>query len=153
MHPPNESPAAIAVARGVPECDLVGTMISDESSRSLESTQRACVHCGASFQSRAAGKPQKFCSARCRRAHHDAKPARVKRAQTCKAPENAPVRSDSGVLLNAQEALHYEFCAGALMLTQFDSLGNETVTIQIAEDQIHSFIERLCDLIGIGGVR
>lgn len=84
MHPPNQK--AAPAERGPQNDDPpLGTMLIDEaeSNRSSTQAQRSCSHCGELFTARAAGRPQKFCSPVCRRNHHDAKPARAKRAQTC----------------------------------------------------------------------
>lgn len=150
MYPPNETPARHAVARGVPECDLVGTMIESESKRSSSPTQRACDHCGELFTARAAGRTQKFCSPVCRRKHHDAKPARAKRAQTCKAPEIlSDVRTAHGTLLSDQPRVSFEFDAdGGLYLTQHEDLRDD-VTIYISADLLMTFLDRLTEVCGI----
>jgi hypothetical protein len=134
--------------------------------------QPKCHQCGEPFEprSKSGGKPQRFCSPECRAAFHT-QPQRSQRSPTCSAPSlpavvdqpkpkdepAAPAKDsedfdwsdDSVVVIREQpETAIYFNPAGGLVIRQRNSW-DEDVYVYINAPLIDTFIDKLCDVVGI----
>jgi hypothetical protein len=131
--------------------------------------QPKCHQCGKPFEprSKSGGKPQRFCSPECRAAFHT-QPQRGQRSPTCSAPtlpavvspnqrtnQRPPQRilrdwsDDSVVVIREQpETAIYFNPAGGLVIRQRNGW-DEDVYVYINAPLIDTFIDKLCDVVGI----
>jgi hypothetical protein len=141
-------------------------------SADLLDRQPKCHQCGKPFEprSKSGGKPQRFCSPECRAAFHT-QPQRSQRSPTCSAPSlpavvdqpkpkdepAAPAKDsedfdwsdDSVVVIREQpETAIYFNPAGGLVIRQRNGW-DEDVYVYINARLIDTFIDKLCDVVGI----
>lgn len=112
-----------------------------------------CDHCGATFNPRRGGKPQRFCTAACKDGWHAEQrskrdtlqnplPAVVPQPKS----KNAPV-----TLVADQEAITFEQDDLGISLRQRCSMGGDDRWVWIASENVDAFIDQLTDLLGYGG--
>jgi hypothetical protein len=132
--------------------------------------QPKCDQCGEPFEprSKSGGKPQRFCSPECRAAFHT-QPRRGQRSPTCSAPslpvaveepkpKAAPAAPDSEdfdwsddsvvVIREQPETAIYFNLAGGLVIRQ-RKWPDDDAWVYINRELIQSFIDKLCDVVGI----
>jgi hypothetical protein len=129
----------------------------------------SCRQCGTTFKPRVGGKPQTFCTPECRRAFHDSNVGNVGERETLMtAPQNAPTgfrkpveqedtaddfdwHGDSVMLREQPRTAIYFNLDGDLVIRQRASYPDEEDPfIFIAKANQQTFLDALCDALGIG---
>jgi hypothetical protein len=150
----------------IPEAELrkvdeIGRELGDNSSRSA---LIECGHCGAQFEPRkgTGGRAQRFCSKQCRanfhaQRHDVGEPNRAERRSIVPVSANqhderAATKDGWNVVLAAQAEISVDFNNDGDLLIRERDWPNDDVTILIRRENVGTFVDRLCDVIGIPGV-
>jgi hypothetical protein len=135
-----------------------------------------CEHCKSPFAPRTGtgGKPQRFCSARCRQDFHVGKPQREQRGPTCsnvgQPPAVTPPEQKPPPAATLEDSEHFDWSedesiilreqpSTAAYFNKFDELvirqhrwPDDDQIIVIAPESIQEFLDKLTDVCGIPSV-
>jgi hypothetical protein len=140
-----------------------------------------CEHCGKAFEPRSGngGRPQKYCSEECRRKYKPqrgptpptpsptrdigATPVAAEKTRTGELArpttgisyviDDFKWEEDAVVLQEQRETAVYWNAAGNLVIRQRGETFDDDPFVVICQNNLHEFIDRLCDMAGIGGYR
>jgi hypothetical protein len=144
-------------------------LIPEEELRAIERAGTTpCDHCGTRFEARkgTGGKPQRFCSAKCRAVFHATKEELEAPTKTPPAPAPAPVKatpppddddefnwSTADVVIPSQPGIAVYFNPrGEVVIRQESQMHpDEDHYVFVQMKNLQLLIDKLCDIAGIGG--